>query len=66
MEQTSRSVAKTLSWRLLVLIIDFTVAYIFTRDVDISSKLAIAKLIIASIFYFFHERFWNKVSWGRN
>ncbi len=65
-ETVKRSLAKTISWRIFVLIIDFSIAYFFTRDVDLSSKLAVAKLVISSVFYFVHERFWNKVSWGRN
>jgi len=66
MEKITRSFAKTLSWRILVLILDFVIAYSFTKDVDLSSKLAVTKLLIASIFYFFHERFWNRINWERN
>lgn len=65
-ETVNRSLAKTISWRLLVLVIDFSIAYLFTKNVDLSSKLAVAKLIVASVFYFFHERFWNKLTWGKN
>lgn len=65
-ETVRRSLGKTISWRLFVLVIDFSIAYFFTKDVDLSSKLAIAKLVIASVFYFVHERFWNKLTWGKN
>lgn len=64
-ETIGRSLVKTLSWRITVLILDFLIAYVLTKDVDLSSKLAIAKLVIASIFYFAHERFWNKISWDK-
>ncbi len=65
MEKTRRSLVKTISWRFVVLVIDFVRAYLFTKNVDLSSKLAIEKLIVASLVYFLHERFWNRLSWGR-
>ena len=65
MEKLSRSLVKTLSWRFVVLILDFIIAYLFTRDFGISSKLALAKLAVASVFYLLHERAWNKVIWGK-
>lgn len=64
-ETINRSLVKTVSWRLFVLVIDFSIAYLFTKNVDLSSKLALAKLIVASIFYFLHERFWNKLTFGK-
>ena len=65
MEKLSRSLVKTLSWRFVVLILDFIIAYLFTRDFGISSKLALAKMAVASVFYLLHERAWNKVIWGK-
>ncbi len=66
MEKTSRSIVKTLSWRFVVLVLDFLIAYFFTQDIELSSKLALAKFVIASAVYFLHERAWNRVGWGRN
>lgn len=65
-EKPTRSLVKTLSWRLVVLVLDFFIAYLFTQDFSLAGKLALVKLLIASIFYYLHERFWNKVHWGRN
>jgi uncharacterized membrane protein len=64
-ETFNRSLIKTISWRLIVLVIDFSIAYLFTQNFDLSSKLAIAKLIAASLFYLIHERIWNKINWGK-
>lgn len=65
-DTNNRSLVKTISWRLVVLVTDFSIAYLFTKNVDLSSKLAIAKLVVASVFYFFHERFWNRLTWGKS
>lgn len=64
-ETINRSLVKTISWRLFVLVIDFSIAYLVTKNFDLSSKLALAKLIVASVFYFFHERIWTRINWGK-
>lgn len=65
-ESISRTVLKTISWRLLILFIDFVIAYFFTKDFDLSSKLALVKMIVASVFYFFHERAWARFNFGKH
>ena len=43
----------------------FTIAFILTNDVVVSSAVGIADLFAKAILYYLHERIWNKISWGR-
>ncbi|HTA26535.1 MAG TPA: DUF2061 domain-containing protein [Bacteroidia bacterium] len=60
-----RSIVKSLSYRLVIIVLDFTTVYIFTGQV----KLAIGFMLISNVYttiaYFFHERIWDKIKWGR-
>lgn len=64
-ESIKRSLVKTVVWRIVVFIADFSIAYFFTKDLDLSTKLAFTKVVISFMLYFIHERAWNRVAWGR-
>ena len=59
-----RSVAKTFSWRFLIFVYWVIFGYIFTNSIKIASILGIGS-IIPLFFSYFHERAWNKISWGK-
>jgi adenylylsulfate kinase len=64
-EYLSRSVAKALSYRVIVVVADFAAVYLFTGRVEIALAFVVVSNIYTSILYFFHERFWDRVAWGR-
>ena len=64
-ESTSRSVVKTISWRVTVSIISFVISYWLTGSLELASMLMASKVIVNSIWYFVHERIWNKIHFGR-
>ncbi|MDE2399667.1 MAG: DUF2061 domain-containing protein [Patescibacteria group bacterium] len=64
-ESFRRSVVKTVTYRVAILIIDFTVIYLFTRQVKIAVGFMILSNIYTSISYFFHERIWDNIKWGK-
>jgi adenylylsulfate kinase len=64
-ETLSRSVVKTLSYRLLILVLDFTSIYIFTRQVKVALGFMVVSNIYTTIGYFFHERIWDRIKWGK-
>ena len=64
-ETLSRSVVKTLSYRITILILDFVCIYIFTGQVRIALGFMIASNIYATLGYFLHERIWGKIKWGK-
>ncbi len=64
-EERKRSIAKAVSYRILVLALDFTVLYLWTRRLDIAAGFTIVSNIYTSAAYYAHERFWDRIRWGR-
>ena len=64
-ETLKRSVVKTISYRLVILVLDFTSIYLFTGQVKIAFGFMIVSNIYTTIGYFFHERFWDHIKWGK-
>ncbi len=65
MESHSRSIAKTLSWRLWATIITTAVVYFSTHEFKFAMEIGLLDTTIKLGAYFFHERLWNKVNFGR-
>ena len=65
-ETLRRSVVKTISYRLAILILDFTAIYLFTGKIKIALGFMIVSNIYTTIGYFIHERIWDKIKWGKN
>ncbi len=60
-----RSVSKTISYVFLVLLLDITFIYAFSYQMNFSfGYLAMCNFYIVTT-YFFHERFWDGVTWGK-
>ena len=64
-ETLRRSVVKTISYRLVILILDFVSIYLFTGKVKVAFGFMIVSNIYTTIGYFFHERIWDKIKWGK-
>ena len=65
-ETVKRSVLKAVSYRLIILVLDFFSIYFFTGQTKIALGFMIVSNIYTSIVYFFHERVWNKIKWGKS
>ena len=65
-ETNRRSVVKALTWRVIASL-DTTVIAYFVTGGDIKKALAIGgfEVITKMVIYFFHERAWNKIKWGK-
>jgi uncharacterized membrane protein len=61
----SRSLAKSLTWRLVAIVSTFIIAYFMTGDLTFATSLTIISNIINFVLYYFHERIWLQVRWGR-
>lgn len=61
----SRSLLKTVTWRITGSTSAMIIAYLITGSVGISSTIGIAHLVVNTILYWMHERIWAKVMWGR-
>ena len=64
-EFTRRSIFKAVTWRITTTVLTFIVSYIVTGGFGTAGKIAGALFVINSIWYFTHERLWNKVQWGK-
>ena len=59
-----RSVTKTITYRILIMSLDFLTIYLFTGAVRIAGGFMIASNVYTTIGYLFHERIWSRISWG--
>ncbi len=64
-EQKKRSFAKTLSWRIIASLATMTIVFAFTGKLLLAASIGVVEFISKLVLYYFHERFWNKVTWGR-
>jgi adenylylsulfate kinase len=64
-EYLTRSVAKAVSYRVIVVVADFVAVFFFTARVDIALGFVVVSNIYTTVLYFLHERFWDGVAWGR-
>jgi sulfate adenylyltransferase large subunit len=64
-DSRTRSVAKTLSWRAAGSIDTFVVTFVITGSTVFAGSVALTEVVTKVVFYYFHERIWSFVSWGR-
>lgn len=64
-ETLTRSIVKTVTYRVVILILDFTSIYIFTGQVKVALGFMIVSNIYSTLGFFFHERIWDKIKWGK-
>ena len=56
MESTRRSVAKSLSWRILATLITASIVFGLTGQGEFAAKIGIADTLVKFFIYFGHER----------
>ncbi len=69
----SRSLVKAVTWRILgsidTFMISFVVARLFHRPVtsamSIAGSIASAETVTKILLFYFHERIWAQIRWGR-
>ena len=64
METSLRSWTKSLSWRIIGIIILFIIAWLFTKNLKEITGITLVFHSIRFVLFYFHERAWNKVEWG--
>lgn len=65
MESTRRSIAKAASWRILATIITTAIALAMTGKWEFAATIGLADTFTKFFIYFGHERFWNRIAYGR-
>ncbi len=65
MESHVRTITKTLSWRFIATLVTFTVAWVVTKELKFAAEIGIADTLIKLGAYYFHERAWIRVKFGK-
>jgi len=65
-ETILRTTIKTICYRLAGSGLTFVLAYIFTGELVISASISVAEFLLKPMFYWIHERIWNKIRWGKH
>ncbi len=63
-EGVSRTLLKTLMYRVVMLLITFSVALFVTGNIRQAVNIGIATNVIKTVTYFLYERFWSRIYWG--
>ncbi len=64
-EKPVRSVLKSISWRIVGTIDTILIAWIITGQLNTAFSIGAIELVTKMLLYFFHERVWNAVTWGK-
>jgi uncharacterized membrane protein len=59
-----RSVVKAITYRLIIVCLDFLVVYLLTGKVMTAAVFMIVSNIYTTVAYFLHERAWAGIKWG--
>jgi uncharacterized membrane protein len=59
-----RSILKAVTYRLVIMVLDFTTIYLFTKTLRVAFGFMIASNLYTTIAYLGHERLWARIKWG--
>ena len=60
-QNDKKSVLKAISWRIIATSITMFLAYSLTGRLDLMTGIGIGDIILKMVFYFLHEKAWNKM-----
>lgn len=64
-ESPVRSITKSVSWRVLGTLDTILISWIITGEISVAFSIGSVELVTKMVLYFFHERVWNTIKWGR-
>ncbi len=65
-ETRKRSIAKSIVWRVICIVVSILTSYALTANWDISVAIGSIYNVITMFLYYFHERLWNYIKWGKS
>ena len=65
METRTRTIIKALTWRVIATLTTTTIALLMTQKVNFALTIGFIDTCIKLAIYYFHERIWNNVKFGR-
>lgn len=64
-ERHSRSLLKALSWRFIGTIDTILLSWIISGKLTVAFSIGLLELFTKTILYYFHERIWTIIKWGK-
>ena len=64
-ETKRRSLLKAISWRTIGTLDTIVISYFLTGQIKIAISIGGIEIFTKMILYFFHERAWNMIKWGK-
>tara|TARA_B100001287_G_C22657974_1_gene518815 strand:+ start:1437 stop:1754 length:318 start_codon:yes stop_codon:yes gene_type:complete len=64
--QKRRSLAKTLTWRVIATSDTFLISWFITGRFDFAGAIAGIEVVTKMFLYYLHERSWNRIKWGKD
>jgi uncharacterized membrane protein len=64
-ETRKRSIAKSIVWRIICIVVSIVVSYFLTSRWDIAVAIGSVYNVVTMVLYYFHERLWNIIKWGK-
>lgn len=64
-DNVKRSLLKTISWRIIGTLDTILISWVITGALSLAFSIGFIELVTKMVLYFFHERAWTKIKWGR-
>ena len=64
-ETKRRSVVKAITWRTLGTLDTIVISYVLTGEITTAISIGGIEVFTKMFLYFFHERIWNMIKWGK-
>ena len=59
-----RSIVKAVTYRIVIMCLDFVTIYLFTGALRVAFGFMIASNVYTTLAYILHERLWARLKWG--
>jgi uncharacterized membrane protein len=66
MDSPKRSLVKTLTWRVIAILITMIAVYLYSKDMRESIVVSLMANGVKMGLYYLHERLWNHIHFGRS
>lgn len=64
-ESKSRSLTKTVTWRVTGSGATFLIAFLISGTWQLAGTIAVIQLVANTALYYVHERLWARIKWGK-
>ena len=64
-EKPHRSLVKAISWRTVGTFDTMLISFLITGKLKLAVSIGVVELATKTTLYFFHERAWNRIAFGR-